>query len=110
MRKIEREMIEAIKNSKPYKNDNTEVYLLEDRAIQVYLHNNLIAEIKGSTLYLSDCGYQTKTTKSRLNAILDYFNIQSTVYSKNYQWYLGNIGSNEVWTGSKTFDLSQKAD
>lgn len=79
MRKIELEMIEAIKAGKNWRKDNTEV--LVDQVIDIdnqpttviRLHNRIIARINKSDVLLSDQGYITKLTFSRLNAILQYF-------------------------------------
>lgn len=103
MRKIEREMIEAIQAKKPYSNDNTRVAVSSDSdLIKVELHGYEIARIIGNTLYLSDCGYQTKTTKSRLNCLLNHFNLP-IIYSKNYQWYIGV----NVWEGNTSYLIDQ---
>lgn len=104
MRKIEEEMITAIKEAKSYKKDNTEVtYDLGNNQVVIYLHRNLIAYVDNDVfnLYLSDAGYRTKTTKSRLNAILSSYDL-GKIYSKKYQWYLNN----EEWTGSKEFEIT----
>lgn len=105
MRKIEQEMIEAIKNGKAYQKDNTRVAVNSDGYfLKVELHGHVIAEIYATKqLRLSDCGFQTKTTKSRLNAILSHFNLP-TISTKNFQWYIGD----EKWKGNKTFDISKK--
>ena len=100
MRKIEAKMIEAIKAKKPYTCDNTEVST-SDSVIKVYLHGHLIAQLEDTELFISDCGYQTKTTKSRLNCLLSYFNLP-TIYSKNFQGYIGE----DTWLGNKTFQIS----
>lgn len=102
MRKIEREMIEAISKCKSYSKDNTQVTINDYWEVQVYLHGNRIAIIQNNKLLLSDKGYQTKTTKSRLNAILSHYNLP-TIYSKNYQWFIGD----EEWNGTKTFEIKQ---
>lgn len=92
MRKIEQQMVEAIKTQrnnatgKPvgdiqtWIQDNTQVRtsIREDGAIatSVYLHGNLIAQKSGA---LSDnwgfkmCGWNTPTTRSRINAIAGAF-------------------------------------
>ena len=103
MRKIEREMIEAIQAKKYYIKHNTEVCCTERGDCQIYLYGHLIADIvtthaKRKVLYLYDCGCPTKTTKSRLNAILNHFNLP-TIYAKNFQWYIGT----EVWNGSTSY-------
>lgn len=101
MRKIEKEIIEAIKARKPYSNNNTRVSVSSDGDfLKVELHGHVIAEIWDKSIQLSDCGYQTKTTKSRLNCLLSHFDLP-TVYSKDYQWYIGS----DIWLGSKTFSL-----
>lgn len=104
MRKIEREMIEAIKARKDYSNDNTQVRVEEDGTIKVYLHSNLIARIYDNnvwtTAWFSDADYQTKTTKSRLNCLLSHFNLP-TISAKSSRWYVGDIR----WDGSKMFQI-----
>lgn len=102
MRKIEQEMIQAISSNKErdYRKDNTSVCSHDDGTFRVYLHGYMIAEKQDNDLWLCDCGYQTKTTKSRLNAILSYFDLP-TIYAKKYQWYIGD----EEWTGDKTFEI-----
>ncbi len=99
MRKIEREMIEAIKAKKDYTNDKTQVRV-EGNAVKVYLHDNLIATILENALWLYDGGWESKTTKSRLNCLLSHFKLPQ-IYQKNYLWYIGD----DEWTGSKTFEI-----
>lgn len=96
-------MIEAIQHGKAYHNDNTSVSSHKDGTIRVHLHGHLIAEIQNNELMLSDCSYQTKTTKSRLNAILNHFELP-TIFSKNFQWYIGT----EVWNGSTSYLIADK--
>ena len=54
MRKIESEMIAAVKGDINWKKDNTSV-VIEDGISKVYLHGNLIAEIDDVSLKLYDC-------------------------------------------------------
>lgn len=107
MRKIEREMIEAIKAKKDYIKDNTYVLQMEGsqnkEVTLIHLNDYIIAKVVGNELWLSDCGYQTNTTKSRLNSILNAFNLP-TIGQRNYQWYIGQ----EKWKGDKTFLLSEQ--
>ena len=71
-RKIETEMNAAIQNGKQFTKANTAVYHHEGVAI-VRLHGNKIAEIGDDWMTLFDGGYQSTTTKSRLNALLAEF-------------------------------------
>ena len=94
MRKIEREMNAAISEERDWKNDNTEVINFYDDEKQlvvtsVYLHGNLIAEVDDNGIKLFDGGWQSNTTKSRINAILSEHGIAGEgVFQKNYQWFI----------------------
>ena len=61
------------------------------------LWNNIIFEYnrKENAYYFSFCGYSTNTTKSRLNAIFNYFNLGG-FYQKNYAVYWVNNGSTKI--------------
>jgi hypothetical protein len=89
MRKIERLMNAAITAGKDFKMDNTEVlYFSGHDKSQVYLHGNLIAEIGPTYIELFDGGYQSNTTKSRLNAILSEHGIPGEgVFQKKGEWF-----------------------
>ena len=87
MRKIERLMNAAIKDSKDFKMDNTEVISCSEVS-DVYLHGNLIARIGETWIELFDGGRQSKTTKSRINAILSEHGVPGEcVFQKNFQWF-----------------------
>lgn len=89
MRKIERLMNAAINNSQDWKLDNTSVEYFSGMDIsRVYLHGNLIAEVGPTYIELFDGGWQTPTTKSRLNAILSEHGIPGEgVFQKAGQWF-----------------------
>jgi hypothetical protein len=93
MRKIERLMNAAIKAGKDWKLANTEVVACSN-VTDVFLHGNLIARIGETWIELFDGGYQSKTTKSRLNAILSAFGMDGEkVFAKNFQWFVNYNGS-----------------
>ena len=92
MRKIEQQMNEAILNRKDFRKDNTEVITISDCSV-VYLHGNHIATV-GDTLDICDAGWQTVTTKSRLNALLNEFAEGCYVFQKNFDWFLGDADGN----------------
>ena len=97
MRKIEQQMNEAILNRKDFFKGNTSVenYITETGAREavVKLHGNHIATV-GDTLQICDAGWQTVTTKSRLNALLNEFAEGCYVFQKNFDWYLGDADGN----------------
>ena len=88
MRKIESNMNAAIKANKNWSNANTQV-TTEGDVSQVRLHGNLIAEIGDNFIRLFDGGWQSNTTKSRLNAILSEHGEQGDcVFQKNFEWFV----------------------
>ena len=92
MRKIETQMITAIKDNKDFKVANTEVISCTNVS-DVYLHGHLIARIGEAWIELFDGGYQTNTTKSRLNAILSAFGMDGErVFAKNFDWFVNYNG------------------
>ena len=97
MRKVEQQMNEAILNRKDFFKGNTSVenYITETgvREAIVKLHGNHIATI-GDTLQISDAGWQTVTTKSRLNALCNEFAEGCYVFQKNFDWFLGDADGN----------------
>lgn len=107
MRKIEAAMNNAILNHKDWKKDNTEViYSPERKASYVHLHGNHIATIGENYVEVYSCGYKTKTTKSRLNAILAEHCISGEcIYQRNFEWYVckytGQLGTTPVYNEHK---------
>tara|TARA_Y100000389_G_C16949228_1_gene265655 strand:- start:127 stop:450 length:324 start_codon:yes stop_codon:yes gene_type:complete len=91
MRKIETQMNAAIHNNADFKSSNTRVIYSPIRnTSEVYLHNNLIAIVTDDDLQVFDGGWQSNTTKSRLNALINEFCDAFTdgVFQKNYQWFV----------------------
>jgi hypothetical protein len=96
-RKIELELIAAVLTGRNYAKANTQVVHDSGRAY-VYLHGNNIAQVFDDYLLLNDCGYQTVTTKSRLNALLRGLGSEAGIYQKKSIWYLaGAKGETEVF-------------
>ena len=78
----------AITSGKDWKLANTEV-THNDGVASVFLHNNLIAEIGDNFIRLFDGGWQSVTTKSRLNAILDEHGLPGEgIFQKKFEWFI----------------------
>ena len=91
MRLIEKQMNFALSNKANWAKSNTQVVYNEStNCSSVYLHGHQIATLDHNTqaVKLSSCGYQTVTTKSRLNAILDEVKYGAKVYQKNWNWFV----------------------
>ena len=94
MRKIEKQMNDAIRYQSDFKKDNTEVITIRGNSF-VYLHGNHIATV-GKTLDICDAGWQTVTTKSRLNALLNEFAEGCYLFQKNFDGFLGDADGNKM--------------
>ena len=90
MRKIERLMNQAITDGRDWSLDNTSVrYDKDANESRVYLHGNHIATVGNDFVQLFDGGWQTVTTKSRLNAICSAHAVDGEgVFQKQHAWYV----------------------
>jgi|TARA_B100000035_G_scaffold154759_1_gene131796 hypothetical protein len=99
MRKIEAQMNAAIQKNINWSNGNTTVHFNEETGTSIVrLHGNKIAEIDDTSMTIFDGGWQSNTTKSRLNALCDEFCIAGEgVFQKNYKWFVRKFaGQNGV--------------
>ena len=126
MRKIEAQTIQAVRtlanrahyNGSLFKSGNMDVSQIHSgivgttgytRIIQVKLHGNLIASFYPATdtFTVSDAGWQTTTTKSRITALLSVFSpAAGRVYSKAFDWYIGDSD----WSGEVTLPVDYRFD
>ena len=90
MRKIETQMNNAIQNNLNWQSGNTSVHFNEEDNVSVVrLHGNKIAEVGDTFIRLFDGGWQTNTTKSRLNAILsEHGESGDRVFQSNFDWFV----------------------
>ena len=98
MRKIERAMNFAISNKANWSSSNTQVsYNDSTNCSSVFLHGHNIATVDHSTnaVKVSSCGWQTVTTKSRLNAILSEVKYGCSVFQKQWNWYVSFRGQTQ---------------
>ena len=105
MRLIETRMNNAIRKRQNFSNGNTrvatgsffdnDVYCEESK---VFLHGNHIATYNHVTkeLALFDGGWQSVTTKSRLNALCDEFATGVGVFQKNWDWFVSDFNQKNV--------------
>lgn len=98
MRKITLDSIDAFVNRYDFKRQNMEV-AVSSKIVRMFLHDNLIAEYnyESKELTVSSAGWETVTTKERLNGLLSHYGLP-TIYQKNWIWY---------WTDGKTFENSR---
>ena len=91
MRKVEMQMNTAIRNRVNWSGGNTTVMIDPVNADQatVYLHGNRIAQVCSEFVAIFDGGWQSNTTKSRLNALCTEFCVSGEgVFQKDFAWYV----------------------
>jgi hypothetical protein len=94
--KISTQAAKAFLNFENYRNSNTEVRVYDanekDICCQLFLHGHCIATNYKDKDYITiqNCGYFTKTTKERLNALPNV-----NIYQKDWMWYLNG----NPWNG-----------
>ena len=101
-------MNNAVRNKIAWSNNNTCTTF--DSTIEncfVYLHGNHIASVDTATnkLTIKDGGWQSVTTKSRLNALLDEFAYGMRVIQRDFVWYLDDrFGNMKPFVSGMTVD------
>ena len=100
MRKIETEMNSAVLSRRNFSKANTSVSI-NDRIDEVRLHGNLIARVGDNFVQILDGGWQSVTTKSRLNALLSDVTPDGSVFQKDYVWYYNSskVGTVPFFSG-----------
>ena len=98
MRKIETQMNNAVKNKIAWSSSNTLTTF--DNTIEncfIYLHGNHIATYNyaNKELSLFDGGWQSNTTKSRLNALCNEFATGFGVFQKNFNWFISDFSGDK---------------
>ena len=98
MRKIESQMNAAISAGGDWKSGNTAVVNADGISV-VLLHGNKIAEVGDNFVRLFDGGWQSNTTKSRLNAILSEHGLPGEgIFQKKFEWFINLRTSNGIDT------------
>ena len=89
-------MNQAIRGQRNWAGSNTTVFTTDNGLEStVYLHGNHIATYFHDTreLQIFDGGWQSVTTKSRLNALCNEFADGARVIQRNYTWFLSDLGN-----------------
>ena len=100
----------AVKNKIAWSKNNTRTTF--DNTIEncfVYLHGNHIATYNyaNKELSLYDGGWQSNTTKSRLNALCYELATGFSVFQKNWDWYVSDFQKTVIdFTNGMTIDYN----
>ena len=101
-------MCSAVRFKHDFAKDNTSVTIVQENerpVAEVRLHNNLIARIGDGFMQLSSAGWETVTTKSRLNALLrdGVFNgTGCSIFQKDFYWYINTPDGTVDFTDGMT--------
>ena len=102
MRKITEDSINAFRNKRNFNRQNMSVsYNKSEDTSYMALHGNTIAIYKhfNGELSISNCGWESVTTKERLNGIIDTMTTGvDRIYQKDWTWYLNG----NTWDGRLT--------
>lgn len=93
MKKITDKIVSAFINRKSSRLGNTWT-----DGTTLYLHGNIIARWDNDILQIRTAGWESKTTKERLNGLLYKLGLP-TITQRNYQWYIGDT----PWYNSHLF-------
>jgi hypothetical protein len=99
MRQITIDSIRAFRNNQPFKRGNMEVRVYDNPVMgtqnfrDLRLHGNIIATLSDEGLTISTCGWNTVTTRERLNGLPGVH-----VTQRNFELFLNG----EPWDGQRT--------
>jgi len=100
MRKVDSQMITAIRNHLPFSKGNRQVIQHDNGSTSVYFHGHLIAGFGEASLFIDNCGYWTATTKQILNELLREF-CDATLYQHKFDWFVQERSQEREYTGGQ---------
>ena len=89
MKKITQQSVNAFINDLQFSKDNT-IVKAGGEVTNLFLHGNLIAHKIQGRMFISNCGWFSRTTKERLNGLPNV-----SICQKKGKWYLNG----EFWDG-----------
>ena len=100
MRKITKLALNALMNGDYFKLDNTEVYCEAGGTMTMLLHGSPIVRRVGSSLWVTTGGWDTTTTKERINAVLQAHGKRAHHVKGQLMLYSKTDASSQPWDGS----------
>ncbi len=90
MRQIEKDVVGAFVRGEDARKDNT-----ESKGGTLYLHGNAIAKWEDGALMISNARWETRTTQSRLNAVLQLAERDARVFTRDWSMNIERNGNAE---------------
>lgn len=92
MTKVTQKAVESFLSGQNFNSSNTKV-TSNGHTVEMFLFDNLIAQLVGGTLKITNAGWESKTTKDRLNGLPNV-----SIQQIKKVWYLNG----EKWDGEMT--------
>ncbi len=101
MRKVTEQCAVALNYNREMKMSNTQVFKHEDGYWVMSLHRNwIVKKANDGSIWISNAGWFTPTTKERLNGFLDVIGSDCAIYQKKGNWYIKGLQEQPVqWNG-----------
>ena len=106
MRKITQDAIRAFRNGTNFKRGNTRLQChteMTGPVSKLFLHGNLIAIHAAGDFKIRSAGWETNTTKERLNGFPSV-----NITQKDFQWYLNGEEWNGEWIRPNSITLGRE--
>ena len=103
MRKITQQSVQAFQSSRPFKSGNTQVRVIGQDGggflVLLELHGNTIARYESwnGRTFVTDAGWNTRTTKERLNGLYGV-----SISQRRGVWYLNGNEWDGSWVDPQT--------
>lgn len=94
MRKITEQAINAFISGRSFRSSNTET-----DGKSLWLHGNLIAKKENGSLYITNAGWSSNTTKERLNSLPNV-----RINQKDFEWFLNGQKWQGDWINPETME------
>ena len=77
----------------------------EDGITRIVYHNTAVVKFNNDEIILNSDGWNTVTTKTRMNQASNQFDLGFRVYQKNFDWFVEHNGKTYEFIGnSKTLN------
>jgi hypothetical protein len=99
MRKIEEQILNAIRQGQNFEGGNTEVVVSDKGNMQVLLHGSVIVRIENNQndIFVSLANWNTNITRSRINIALDFYGVSRVGNVKGAPEIAGRVIPNQGW-------------
>ncbi len=106
MRKIEKEATRAFLWRETWSKNNTATGLELGGVWGLRLHNNLIAILSDDgSVWVTNCGWESRTTQSRLNALCHALGMRSKISTKKWTMHIEDLNGIDQRMGSGWWEI-----